>query len=46
MVMEGTWQFTSHGDSITGKGNMSTEMAGQTMGFDMTWEGKRIGDCE
>ena len=46
MEMGGAWQFTSHGDSLTGKGNMSTDMMGQTMSFDMTWEGKRIGDCE
>ena len=46
MVMEGAWQFTSKGDSLTGKGYMSADMMGQTMRFDMTWEGKRIGDCE
>jgi len=45
MVMEGQWEFTSHGDSITGKGTMTTEMAGQKMGFDMTWTGKRTGAC-
>jgi len=46
MTMDGTWQFTSHGDSITGSGSMSTEMSGQTFGFDMAWSGKRIGDCD
>lgn len=46
MVMEGKWEFTSNGDSITGAGNMAAEMAGQTMSFDMTWSGKRIGDCK
>lgn len=46
MVMEGQWEFTSSGDSITGSGSMSTVFSGQTMGFDMTWEGKRIGDCD
>ena len=46
MEMEGAWQFTSQGDSLSGKGNMSADMMGQTMRFDMTWEGKRIGDCE
>ena len=46
MTMDGTWQFTSNGDSITGSGSMSTEMSGQTIGFDMNWSGKRIGDCD
>lgn len=45
-VMEGQWEVTSHGDTLTGKGTMSTEMSGQKMGFDMAWKGKRIGDCE
>ena len=46
MVMEGQWEFTSHGDTINGKGTMSADMGGQVMGFDMTWEGKRVGNCE
>lgn len=46
MEMEGAWQFASKGDSLTGKGYMSADMMGQTMRFDMTWEGKRSGDCE
>ena len=45
-VMEGQWEVTSNGDSLTGKGSMSTEFSGQKMGFNMTWEGKRIGKCE
>lgn len=45
-VMEGHWEITSNGDSLTGKGEMTTEMAGQKMGFTMGWEGKRIGKCE
>ena len=45
-VMVGQWEFTSHGDTINGHGSMSTEIAGQKMGFDMTWEGKRVGACE
>jgi len=45
-VMQGQWEFTSNGDSITGSGTMTTEFSGQKMGFDMTWEGKRVGDCE
>lgn len=46
MVMTGTWEMTSKGDSISGKGSMSTEFSGQQMGFDMTWDGKRIGNCD
>ena len=45
-VMEGRWEFTSDGDSISGKGSMSAEISDQQMGFDMTWVGKRVGDCE
>jgi len=45
-VMDGQWEFTSNGDSITGNGSMETEFSGQKMGFNMTWEGKRVGDCE
>lgn len=43
---KGSWQMTSHGDTLNGKGDMSMEIAGQEFGFDMIWEGKRIGDCE
>jgi hypothetical protein len=46
MVMTGKWEMASKGDSISGKGSMSTEINGQAMGFDMTWDGKRIGDCD
>jgi len=45
-VMEGHWEFTSNGDSISGNGSMSTEFSGQQMGFEMTWVGKRVGNCE
>ena len=45
-VMEGHWEFTSKGDSISGNGTMSAEFSGQTMGFVMSWEGERIGNCE
>jgi len=44
--MEGQWEVTSHGETLSGKGQMTTEIGGQEMGFDMSWEGKRIGDCE
>jgi hypothetical protein len=46
MVMNGQWEFTSEGDSISGSGSMSTEYSGQKFGFDMTWVGKRVGNCE
>ena len=45
-VMEGQWEVTSNGDTLTGKGEMTAEIAGQEMGFNMNWEGKRIGDCK
>lgn len=45
MAMTGQWEFTSFGDSITGEGSMTANMAGQEMGFNMTWNGKRVGDC-
>lgn len=45
-VTEGQWEFTSNGDSISGNGAMAAEFSGQKMGFNMTWEGKRVGDCE
>ena len=45
-TMEGQWEITSHGDSLTGTGSMITEFSGQKMRFNMSWEGKRIGDCK
>ena len=45
-MMEGQWEFTSSGDTISGNGSMSTEINGQTMGFEMVWTGERTGDCE
>ena len=44
-AMEGQWEFTSSGDSITGNGSMTASFSGQEMGFTMSWEGKRTGDC-
>ena len=44
--MKGEWSFTSLGDTITGSGSMSAEMAGQTMDFNMEWDGKRVGECD
>jgi len=45
MAMQGQWEIISKGDSITGNGSMTAEMMGQEMGFNMTWKGRRIGDC-
>ena len=45
-AMEGQWEFTSSGDSITGNGSMTASFNGQEMGFTMSWEGKRTGDCQ
>ncbi len=45
-AMTGSWEFTSTGEAVTGKGSMSTEMGGQTMEFTMNWKGQRIGDCD
>ena len=45
-VSRGQWSFTSAGDSMHGEGSMTTEMAGQSMEFNMTWKGHRIGDCD
>ena len=44
--MTGYWQVTSHGDTVNGTGKISTEMDGEKMGFEMSWEGKRLGDCQ
>jgi hypothetical protein len=44
--MQGQWEFTSNGDSISGNGMMNADYGGQKMGFEMTWQGKRTGDCE
>ena len=45
-AMQGHWEFTSNGDTISGNGTMSTEYSGQKFGFDMAWAGKRVGPCE
>jgi hypothetical protein len=45
-TMDGHWEVSSTGDSLTGKGAMTMEYSGQKMGFEMSWQGKRIGDCE
>ena len=45
-VMEGRWEFTSGGDTISGSGSMTADYAGQAMSIDMSWTGKRIGDCK
>ncbi len=43
--MEGQWEFTSSGDSITGTGSLSADANGMQIEFKMDWEGKRVGDC-
>ena len=45
-AMKGQWEVTSNGDKLSGKGEMTPEIAGQKMGFNMSWEGKRIGECK
>ena len=45
-TMTGSWEFTSTGETVTGNGSMSAQMAGQVMEFTMSWEGQRIGDCD
>ena len=45
-AMNGKWEFTSSGDSISGSGSMSADFGGQKMNLGMTWTGKRVGDCE
>ena len=44
-TMQAAWSATSSGDSVEGKGDMTMNMAGQTMNMTMTWTGKRIGAC-
>ena len=44
--MEGQWEITSKGDSLTGNGSMSANFSGQEMSFTMNWDGKRVGDCK
>lgn len=44
--MNGQWEITSNGDSLTGNGSMAANFSGQEMSFTMNWNGKRVGDCE
>lgn len=41
----GEWFATSSGDTVTGEGKLTMAMAGQTMEMNMSWEGRRMGDC-
>jgi hypothetical protein len=41
----GEWQATSHGDRVEGSGKITMTMQGQTMEMNMSWLGKRVGDC-
>ena len=42
----GEWEATSTGDSVTGDGLVTISFQGQAMEMTMSWEGKRIGDCQ
>lgn len=44
-TMQAEWSATSSGDSVEGTGNMTMNMAGQTMNMTMSWTGERIGEC-
>ncbi len=44
--MHGEWQMTSKDDSMDGKGSMSADVNGMKMEMNMTWKGKRLGDCD
>ncbi|MBT8039659.1 MAG: DUF3617 domain-containing protein [Gammaproteobacteria bacterium] len=44
-TMHAKWSATSSGDSVEGTGDMTMNMAGQTMNMTMTWTGERIGKC-
>ena len=41
----GEWEATSSGDSVTGEGLLTVSVQGQAMEMTMSWEGRRIGDC-
>jgi hypothetical protein len=42
----GEWEATSGGDTVTGEGLMTVSFQGQTMEMTMSWNGKRVGDCD
>jgi hypothetical protein len=42
----GEWEATSSGDSVTGKGVVTMSFQGRSMEMTMSWEGKRVGDCQ
>ena len=44
--MNGSWVFTSHGDTVEGTGEMTAEMGGMSMEMDRAWEGRHVGDCD
>lgn len=41
----GEWEAVSAGDTVTGNGVLTVSFQGQSMEMQMSWEGKRIGDC-
>jgi len=44
--MHGEWQMTSKENSMDGKGSMSADVNDMKMEMNMTWKGKRLGDCK
>jgi hypothetical protein len=42
----GEWEATSHGDTLTGSGTITIDVQGQSMEMLMSWEGKRVGECD
>ena len=42
----GEWEAASSGNSVTGNGVITMSFQGQTMEMTMSWQGKRIGDCQ
>jgi len=41
----GEWEATSGGDSVSGKGLITMTLQGQSMEMNMSWNGRRVGDC-
>ena len=41
----GEWQATSHGDRVEGSGKITMTMQCQSLEMNMSWQGKRVGDC-
>ncbi len=41
----GEWEATSDGDSLSGSGTITIFVQGQEIVMNMSWTGKRVGDC-